>query len=111
MGSSHRYSSVAFLDSEFPPVCIGRCVALVVAIVVLVGAPGPALAQASSPNPATSPGASYVVGPQDVLTITSFDQTDLSGRFTVETDGTFTYPLIGRFKADGLTLRQVEESL
>ncbi len=55
--------------------------------------------------------ADYVVGPQDVLTITSYDQTDLSGRFTVETDGTFTYPLIGRFRAGGLTLRQVEEAL
>src|SRR5207253_5718778 len=53
----------------------------------------------------------YVVGPQDVLTITSYDQADLSGRFAVETDGTFTYPLIGRFRAGGLTLRQVEDQL
>src|SRR5712691_7122632 len=53
----------------------------------------------------------YVVGPQDILTITSYDQADLSGKFSVETDGTFTYPLIGRFKAGGLTLRTVEEHL
>jgi polysaccharide export outer membrane protein len=53
----------------------------------------------------------YVVGPQDVLAITSYDQADLSGKFTVEADGTFTFPLIGRFKAGGMTLRQVEESL
>jgi polysaccharide export outer membrane protein len=53
----------------------------------------------------------YVIGPQDILTITSYDQADLSGRFTVEADGTFTYPLIGRFTAGRLTLRQVEESL
>ena len=53
----------------------------------------------------------YVVGPQDVLTITSYDQPDLSNKFTVEMDGTFTYPLIGRFRAGGLTLRQVEEGL
>jgi polysaccharide export outer membrane protein len=53
----------------------------------------------------------YVVGPQDMLAITSYDQTDLTGKFTVETDGTFTYPLIGRFRAGGLTLRQVEEGL
>src|SRR5947208_3652162 len=53
----------------------------------------------------------YVVGPQDVLTITSYDQADLSGKFTIEADGTFTYPLIGRFKAGGLTLRAVEEGL
>ncbi len=53
----------------------------------------------------------YVVGPQDVLTITSYDQADLSGKFTLETDGTFTYPLIGRVKAGGLTLRALEDSL
>src|ERR1700687_6034452 len=53
----------------------------------------------------------YVVGPQDILTITSYDQADLSGKFSVEADGTFTYPLIGRFRAGGLTLRQVETGL
>src|SRR5438045_3345108 len=50
----------------------------------------------------------YVVGAQDVLTITSYDQADLSGKFTLETDGTFSYPLIGRVKAGGLTLRALE---
>src|SRR5712692_1436622 len=50
----------------------------------------------------------YVVGPLDVLTITSYDQADLSGKFVIEADGTFTYPLIGRVKAGGMTLRQVE---
>ena len=53
----------------------------------------------------------YVVGPQDVLTITSYDQADLSGKFSVEADGTFTYPLIGRIRAGGLTLRVVEVGL
>jgi polysaccharide biosynthesis/export protein len=53
----------------------------------------------------------YVVGPHDVLTITSYDQADLSGKFAVEADGTFTFPLIGRFRAGGLTLRKVEEAL
>jgi polysaccharide export outer membrane protein len=54
-------------------------------------------------------GASYVVGPMDVLVINSYDQTDLSGKFTVETDGSFTYPLIGRVHVGGLTLRAAEE--
>lgn len=53
----------------------------------------------------------YVVGPQDVLTITSYDQADLSGRFTLQSDGTFTYPLIGRMKAGGFTLLALEDSL
>src|SRR5260370_265268 len=53
----------------------------------------------------------YIVGPQEVLTITVWDQADLSGKFAVEADGTFTFPLIGRVKAGGLTLRQVEHTL
>lgn len=53
----------------------------------------------------------YVIGPQDVLIITSYDDADLTGRFTVETDGTFTYPLIGRLQVGGMTLREVEAEL
>lgn len=53
----------------------------------------------------------YVVGPQDILTITSFDQHDLSGKYPVDSDGTFTFPLIGRVKAGGLTLRELEAEL
>lgn len=53
----------------------------------------------------------YVVGPQDILTITSFDQEDLSGKYPVDADGTFTFPLVGRVKAGGLTLRELEAEL
>jgi polysaccharide export outer membrane protein len=53
----------------------------------------------------------YVVGPQDVLTITSFDQEDLTGKYPVDADGSFTFPLIGRVQAGGMTLRQLEAEL
>ena len=53
----------------------------------------------------------YVIGPQDILTITSFDQEDLSGKYPVDADGTFTFPLVGRVRAGGLTLRQLETEL
>lgn len=67
------------------------------------------LAAQQPPKPAaTQMATNYVVGSNDVLTITSYDQADLSGKFTVEADGTFTFPMIGRVKAGGLTLRQVE---
>ena len=55
--------------------------------------------------------ADYVIGPQDVLAIQVFDQPDLGGKYTVETDGTFTFPLIGRVKAGSLTLRAFEREL
>jgi polysaccharide export outer membrane protein len=54
---------------------------------------------------------SYVIGPQDVLTVQVFDQADLGGKYTVETDGTFSFPLIGRVKAGGMTLRAFEVEL
>jgi polysaccharide export outer membrane protein len=53
----------------------------------------------------------YVIGPRDVLTITVYDQADLSGKYNVEGDGSFTFPLIGRVKAGGLTLRALETEL
>jgi polysaccharide export outer membrane protein len=55
--------------------------------------------------------ATYVVGPPDVLTITVFGEPDLSGKFTVEQDGTFAYPQLGRVKAAGRALRDIEQDL
>jgi polysaccharide export outer membrane protein len=70
-----------------------------------------ALAALQPPHLTAQSAADYVVGPQDVLTIQVFDQPDLGGKFAVEADGTFTFPLIGRIKAGGLTLREFEKAL
>jgi polysaccharide biosynthesis/export protein len=85
-------------------VCLAVFVAVLPALPVVAGR-GLLAAQDATTAPVVT---DYVVGPQDVLTITSYDQADLSGKFTVEADGTFTYPMIGRVKAGGTTLRQVE---
>src|SRR4029079_751852 len=63
-----------------------------------------ALACAAIVSAQTRPQTEYMVGPQDVVTIQVFGEADLSGKFTVEQDGTFTYPQLGRIKAAGLTL-------
>jgi len=76
---------------------------------VLLFAPVGLIAQATSKAPSAV--IDYVVGPQDVLTIISYDQADLSGKFAIEADGTFTYPMIGRVKAGGLTLRALEGAI
>jgi len=55
--------------------------------------------------------ADYTIGPQDVLTVQVFDQPDLGGKYTVEADGTFSFPLIGRVRAGGLSLRGFEADL
>jgi polysaccharide biosynthesis/export protein len=67
-------------------------------------------ANAGGPQAAQS-AADYVIGAQDVLLIQVFDQQDLGGKYTVEADGTFSFPLIGRVKAGGLTLRGFEGEL
>jgi polysaccharide export outer membrane protein len=53
----------------------------------------------------------YVIGPQDVLLVTVFNQPELTGRFPVGADGTLTFPLLGRVKAAGLTVREFEAAL
>jgi polysaccharide export outer membrane protein len=55
--------------------------------------------------------ADYTIGPQDVLTVQVFDQPDLGGKYTVEADGTFSFPLIGRVRAGGMSLRSFEGEL
>jgi polysaccharide export outer membrane protein len=80
---------------------------LLATLAVFISMGDRSLAQTGGDSPVTD----YRVGSQDVLTITSYDQADLSGKFTVEADGTFTFPLIGRVKAGGLTLRALEDSL
>ena len=69
------------------------------------------LAVLMAPAGAASEGGDYVIGPQDVLLVTVFDQADLGGKYAVELDGTFSFPLIGRVTAGGGTLRDVEIEL
>jgi polysaccharide export outer membrane protein len=54
---------------------------------------------------------SYVLGPQDVVNITVLGEEELSRKYTIEQDGTFTFPLIGRVTARGLTLRALEQEI
>jgi len=77
---------------------------------VLLGSPA-LRGQTPASQPPPGPIGNYVVGPQDVLLITVFDQQDLGGKYTVDADGTMSFPLIGRLKAGGLTLQQLEDAL
>ena len=53
----------------------------------------------------------YVAGPNDVLSVSIYGQAQLTGKYPVEADGTFTFPLLGRIKAGGLTLRAIQDEL
>ena len=72
----------------------------------------PALAAAQPPDPSAGapvvadgiePPADYVIGPEDVLGVLFWRETEMSGDVTVRPDGRITLPLIGDVVAAGLT--------
>ena len=79
---------------------------------LLVGAPGVAAQNAPATPPAPAASDEYVVGPQDVLALTVFNDDSMSRpALIVGNDGTIDCPLIGRVKVAGRTARQIEEDL
>ena len=68
-------------------------------------APAPAAAQ-EVPRPPASP--TYLVGPADVLKIQVFEEASLSGNYSVDSDGTITFPFLNRVPVRGKTLSEVE---
>ena len=68
-------------------------------------------AVAAAPSVNGQSAANYIIGARDVLLIQVFDQPEIGGKYAVEADGTFSFPLIGRIEAAGRTLRQFEEDL
>ena len=67
---------------------------------------GAAGSQAGAP-----PGPGDGLGTGDVVRIAVYDQEQLSGLYTVEADGSFAFPPLGRIVVDGMTLRSLEELL
>ena len=66
--------------------------------------------QAPAAAPAVDPRL-YTVGPSDVLLVTVYNQPQLSGKFTVEADGSLAFPLLGRVAAGGFNVRAVEDKI
>jgi len=87
-------------------------------------APAPPRAQAPRPPDATpkvdgagsqqrpaGPPESYVIGAQDNLSIIVTDETDLTGKYRVDTDGTISMPYIQRVPVAGLTLAEAQAKI
>ena len=53
----------------------------------------------------------YVIGPEDVLDIYVWKETDLSRRVPVRQDGKISMPLVGEIQASGLTPLKLKEEL
>jgi polysaccharide export outer membrane protein len=56
-------------------------------------------------------GPDYVLGPEDVITITVFNLPEMTQTVRVENDGTITVKLLGRVRAAGLTTEQLRDEL
>src|SRR5574341_1029782 len=82
------------------------------ALLLIAGQAGGPLPQppASSPEAPATP-AQYQVGPDDILKVTVYGHDDLTLVVVVQSDGTFTYPLIGRVKAADLTPKELERKI
>jgi polysaccharide biosynthesis/export protein len=56
--------------------------------------------------------AGYVLGPNDQITVSVVELPEFSGRsYRIDEDGTVSLPLLGRVRAAGLTLTQLENNL
>lgn len=73
--------------------------------------------RAAGPRPPSAPpaAADYVVGPQDVLGVTVSAGAnlvaDLTKEVTVDQDGTFDYPMLGRVQAAGKSVHQIAAAI
>jgi len=76
-------------------------------------AAAPAVPQAAPPATTSAKAAApdYQIGPEDILRITVYGHEDLTQSVLVQSDGTFTYPLVGRVKASDLTIAELEKKL
>jgi len=75
------------------------------------GQPAPRPAQPPVADVAPAPQDNYVIGAQDQLSITVFEEPGLTGKYRVENDGFFTFPLLDRVQAAGRTLKELQTSL
>lgn len=71
------------------------------------GKAGPAAATGGKPAGNLSP--TYVLGPNDIVAVSVFDEPHLPGSYVILPDGQMSMPLIGDFKAAGLTITELND--
>jgi protein involved in polysaccharide export with SLBB domain len=52
-----------------------------------------------------------VIGPQDNLSIIVSDETELTGKYRVDTDGTISMPYLSRVPLAGLSLAEAQDKI
>ena len=92
------------------------CLLVVTLVPQETKAPPAAAPKAQTPAPATpaQPAGrsdNYVIGPQDQLSITVFEEPSLTGKYRVENDGFFNFPFLERVRAAGRTLSGLQAEM
>ena len=84
---------------------------LILALIMPVAASQQAPPQQQPQPPAVEAGEPYVIGPEDVVEIAVWSNTDLSRTVPVRPDGKISLPLLHDVPAAGLTPMQLRETL
>ena len=58
-----------------------------------------------------APGEGYVIGPQDNLSIIVSDETELTGKYRVDSDSTISMPYLSRVPLAGLSLQEAQDKI
>jgi polysaccharide export outer membrane protein len=85
-----------------PPVQVPRAPDFVI--------PKPDGSAATQPSQPVAP-ERYVVGPADTLSITVVGEPDLTAKYRVDPDGTITMPYLGRQRAEGSTVAELQNKI
>ena len=72
---------------------------------------GPGGQPKSDPSAPAAPTEGYVIGPQDNLSIIVSDETELTGKYRVDTDGTISMPYLSRVPLAGLSLADAQDKI
>jgi polysaccharide export outer membrane protein len=88
-----------------------RTLAIFVCLFTFAAASFAAPPQPQKNEPAQAPPPDYVVGPEDVLDISVWKNTDLSRVVIVRPDGMISLPLVGDIKAAGLSPEQLKSAV
>jgi polysaccharide export outer membrane protein len=72
---------------------------------------GGGIARAQAPPPVENPAASYIIGPDDVLSVLFWRDKDMSYDVVVRPDGKISLPLVNDIQAGGLTPSQLRDNV
>jgi polysaccharide export outer membrane protein len=82
-----------------------------VVLILIVAVPALSSEATTAPSLQNQPSA-YVLGPSDVITIQALDVDEISNKpIWIDTSGFINLPLVGRLKAAGLTVQELEVEL